>query len=191
MSHLHKQNPQSTPDPVPELQELLGTPVVFIKWPRGVKANRRKWGYLTVEDMTPEYLGKLPSGNIGVALGEKSGGLCAIDLDDDKLVEPFLQLNPHLKATLQTRGARGRVFWLRFKSDYPKHTTKLKTNSGDDVGEFRSNGAQSIVWGIHPDTKRPYQFVARQKVVEVDLGPLLGRRRSPTNQHLTYVQKNR
>jgi hypothetical protein len=122
--------------------------------------------------MTPSYLAKLGAGNIGVALGEVSGGLCAIDLDDDELVQPFLTLNPHLAGTLQTHGARGRVFWLRFNGDYPQRTIKLKTHSSAEVGEFRSNGSQSIVWGIHPATQRPYQFVVKQPAVAVEFSAI-------------------
>lgn len=160
-------------DAVSELTVLLGKPVVFINWPRGVKGSHRKWKHLRDEDMTPEYLAKLPKGNIGVALGEVSGGLCAIDFDEDRLVQPFLDRNPNLIGTLQTHGARGRVFWVRFNGDYPKRTTKLKTPSGEVVGEFRSNGGQSIVWGIHPDTQQPYQFVVRQGVVEGEFNSIV------------------
>lgn len=159
-------------DPVPKLLKLLGSPVVFINWPKGVKATYRKWGHLTVGDMTPEYLAKLPSGNIGVGLGKVSGNLCAIDLDDDALVEPFLAINPQLRETLQTHGSRGRVFWVRFGGEYPQRTVKLKTASGADAGEFRSNGSQSIVWGIHPGTQKPYEFVVEQPVVEVEFSSI-------------------
>ena len=154
-------------DPVPDLIENLGRPVVFIAWPRGRKGTKRAWGYLTEAHMTPDYLAKLHKGNIGVALGEKSGGLCAIDIDRDDLVEPFLAANPGLKLTLQTRRARGRVFWLRFTGDYPKQTRKFKTGSGEEAGEFRSNGAQSIVWGTHPDTGRDYTFVVKGPVARI------------------------
>ena len=153
-------------DPIPELMALLREPVVFIDWPRGVKGSQRKWRHLTTDHMTPGYLSKLKEGNIGVALGEASGGLCAIDIDDDKFVEPFRWSNPGLE-TLQTHGARGSVFWVRFKGSYPQRTVKLKTESGEDVGEFRSTGSQSIIWGIHPDTQRPYEFILKEPVVEV------------------------
>lgn len=159
-------------DPVPKLQKLLGSPVVFINWPKGVKATNRKWGHLTVDDMTPEHLAKLPQGNIGVGLGKVSGNLCAIDLDDDALVEPFLAINPQLRDTLQTRGSRGRVFWARFVGKYPQKTVKLKAASRADAGEFRSNGSQSIVWGIHPGTQKPYEFVVEQPVVEVEFSSI-------------------
>jgi hypothetical protein len=52
--------------PVPKLQKLLG-PAVFIGWPRGSKGTKRQWGHLTLADMTPEYLAKLASGNIGTS----------------------------------------------------------------------------------------------------------------------------
>src|SRR5262245_54861048 len=128
---------------VDELYFLLGKPVVFIDWPKGSKGTNRKWGHLTSADMTPQYLARLQHGNVGVALGEVSGGLCAIDCDRDEFAADLLKLNPQLEATLRTHGARGSVFWVRFKGDYPKGTTMLKSRSGEDIGEFRSNGSQS------------------------------------------------
>src|SRR5207253_2671616 len=90
-----------------------------------------------------------------------------------ELIEPFLALNPRLRDTLQTHGARGRVFWVRLLGDYPSRTVKLKTLQGDDAGEFRSNGSQSIVWGIHPGTQKPYQLVVQKPVVTIDFGSII------------------
>ena len=118
--------------------------------------------------MTPAYISKLEHGNIGVALGAKSGHLIALDVDDDSLVEPYLASNPWFKDTLQTHGRRGRVFWLRMAGDYPNKTAKLQTESGGDAGEFRSNGAQSIIHGIHPDTDNSYQMVNKVKPLVVE-----------------------
>jgi hypothetical protein len=153
---------------VAELKVLLGEPVVFIPWPRGVKGTKRKWKHLRAAHMTPAYLTKLSHGNIGVALGKVSGGLCAIDVDDDHLVEPSLAANPQLRETLQTHGSRGCVFWVRFTGKYPNRTFKLKTLDGEQAGEFRSTGSQSIIWGIHPITKRPYEFVVTKPVVTLE-----------------------
>lgn len=158
-----------TDDPVPELLRLLGRPVVFIDWPRGVKGSQKRWKHLRYENMTALYLKNLRHGNIGVALGDVSGGLCAIDIDSDGHVQTFVNLNPVLSQTLQTHGNRGRVFWLRFKGNFPRKSSKLKTANGE-IGEFRSNGNQSIVWGTHPDTKRPYQFVVRKPATALDYG---------------------
>lgn len=157
---------------VPELRSLLGNPVVFIPWPRGVKATKRKWGHLRADDMTANYLAKLHHGNIGVALGSVSGGLCAIDIDNDDFVSIFEQANPWTATTLQTHGSRGRVFWVRFTGNYPQKSKYLKTSTGVDVGEFRSNGNQSIVWGIHPDTKEPYQRIRNSPVAQIDFAEI-------------------
>ena len=155
-------------DPVPGLKRLLGS-AVFIAWPKGVKGTNKRWRHLTLAAMTPAYLAKLKNGNIGVALGAVSGGLCAIDIDEDSLVEPFLKSNPVLSDTFQTHGSRGRVFWIRVKGQCPTATIKLKTVTGESAGEFRSTGSQSIVWGIHPDTGESYQWVVQKPVVKVEL----------------------
>lgn len=122
--------------------------------------------------MTPAYLAKLACGNIGVALGKVSNNLIAVDIDDDKLVRPFITANPFLKGTLQTRGARGRVFWLQMEGRYPGKTHMLKTSSGEDCGEFRSNGGQSIIHGTHP-AGHPYTVVNGAKVRLVDFADIV------------------
>lgn len=157
-----------TYDPVPVLHRLLREQVVFIAWPKGVKGCKQKWNHLTIDDMTPKYLTELKNGNIGVVLGQKSDGLCVIDIDDDEMVQPFLDANPKLQDTLQTHGARGQSFWIRFRGHYPLKSSKLKSLTGTDIGEFRSNGNQSIVWGIHPGTKEPYKFVVEKPVIEIE-----------------------
>jgi hypothetical protein len=117
--------------------------------------------------MTPEHLAKLPSGNIGVALGKVSGGLGVIDADTDEFADAFALSNPDLARTLQTHGARGRAFWFRFIGDYPSRTIKLKTASGVDLGEFRSNGSQSIIWETHPNCN-DYSFIVRSPAMLID-----------------------
>lgn len=153
-------------DPVPELQSLLGQPSVFIAWPRGMKGTKQRWKHLTRAHMTPEYLANLKNGNIGVALGSVSGGLCAIDWDDAEFIKPFLTSNPSLAGTLQTRGQRGQTFWVLITGPLPKSSV-MKTHFGEAVGEFRADGNQSIVWGIHPDTQKPYQFIVKKPVVPI------------------------
>jgi hypothetical protein len=142
----------------------------LLGWPKGSKGLPKKWGHLTVADMTPDYLAKLERGNIGVALGAKSGNLVALDLDDHALIEPFLRLNPWLKDTLQTCGRPERmVYWLRMVGGYPSMTVKLKTLTGGDAGEWRAGiNAQSIIHGVHPDTKKPYQILNKVKPLVVD-----------------------
>ena len=82
-----------------ELRDLLGHDVLLLHWPLGSKGTKKKWRHLTIESMNdPRYLEQLSTGNIGVVLGEKSGHLCAVDLDVDELVEPFLSANPGLRS---------------------------------------------------------------------------------------------
>ena len=157
----------SAVDPVPELQRFLGH-AVFINWPKGVKGTNQPWKHLTLEKMTPDYLAALKTGNIGVSLGDASEGLCAVDVDQDALVESFRKANPQLADTFQTHGRRGCVFWFRLLGACPRSRT-LKDSSGNSVGEFRSNGNQSIVWGIHPDTKSPYQWLVKKPVMKIEL----------------------
>src|SRR6516164_4624542 len=82
------------------LYELTGEQAVFLAVPYGEKGPREKgWGKLTLEETrTKSYHQKLREalrrgGNIGVLLGSPSGNLCAIDIDDDAWIEPFLELN--------------------------------------------------------------------------------------------------
>jgi hypothetical protein len=159
---------------VSKLRDLLGHDVLLLAWPLRSKGTKRKWGHLTVAAMTPAYLKKLERGNIGVALGAKSGNLVALDVDADGMIQPFLTVNPFLKDTLQTHGARGRVYWLRMTGDYPAKTVKLKTRSGGDAGEWRAGkNSQSIIHGIHPDTGNPYQVVNMVKPLVVEFSSIV------------------
>lgn len=155
-----------------EWRDLLGHDVLLLACPLRSKATARKWGNLTVGSMTPAYLAKLEEGNIGVVLGAKSGHLCALDVDLDELIEPFIAANPWLNNTLQTHGARGRVFWFRMRGNYPPSTKKLKKRSGEDCGEFRCNGSYSIIHGIHPIGKA-YESVHLAKPVTVDFASIV------------------
>lgn len=158
--------------PVNDLRDLLGYDVLLLHWPLVSKGTRRKWGHLTIEAMNdPAYLEKLSTGNVGVALGDKSNGLCAIDLDLDDEVAPFIAANPLLEQTLQTHGARGRVFWIRMRGDYPG-TFTFKTSTGKQAGEFRSHGSQSIISGIHPATRMPYRMVRASEPVVIEFEKL-------------------
>lgn len=158
---------------IAELRELLGYDVLLLAWPKGSKGTKRKWGHLTVADMTPVYLAKLRHGNIGVALGTKSGNLVALDVDIDEMIQPFLTANPFLNDTLQTRGARGCVFWLRMTGDYPAKTVKLKTDSGEECGEWRAGAnSQSIIHGVHPNGNA-YQVMNMAKPLAVDFSSIV------------------
>jgi hypothetical protein len=155
-----------TSDRISHLLDLLG-PVVLLPWPCGSKGNRRKWKHLRLIDMDDaNHLAKLErAGNVGVALGQVSNGLVTIDLDRDSYADAFLAANPLLRDTLRTRGSRGCNIWLRCSGGYPS-PHKLNNASGDEIGEWRADGNQTIVSGTHPDGML-YQFVVERPVITI------------------------
>lgn len=169
------------------LRELLGNSVVLIPVPKGQKRPvTPEWQKTTIERMKePQYLAELERGNVGVLLGSASDGLCAIDIDDDTAVEPFLDLNPGLRRTLRTHGARGSQIWIRINGEYPK-LTKLKTSVGSEWGEWRSDGGQSIIHGTHPDTKRPYTIQNEARPIEIAFAEI----RWPETLKLPWVKED-
>ncbi|MDA7633232.1 bifunctional DNA primase/polymerase [bacterium] len=150
-----------------EIRELLGSDALLLPCKKGTKQPSIKWKNLTPRAMVkPDHLGRLRKAeNIGVVLGIKSGGLCSIDIDKDEWVQPFLDKNPRLEATTQTKGKRGCNLWVRLKGDYPK-THNIK-NRNETIGEFRAEGSQTIISGIHP-SGCAYQFVRKTKPIELD-----------------------
>jgi hypothetical protein len=55
--------------------------------------------------------------------------------------------------------------------DYPAAVVKLKTAAGEDCGEFRTNGCQSIVSGKHPNGAE-YKIVVRQRPLKIAYGSI-------------------
>jgi hypothetical protein len=167
------------------LWDLLGWDAVLLPIPKGTKKPVFKaWQQTTWHDANePECVGKLQDaaergGNLGVLLGAPSGGLVAIDLDSDELIEPFLELNPKLRKTLRSRGARGCQLWLQMKGDdYPQIGPYNLMKEGDEVGEWRccgldehgnvNSGAQSVIFGQHPDTGEDYQLLVEAPPIEI------------------------
>lgn len=150
---------------VTDLRRLLGKDVLLLAWPLGKKGDRRRWKHLTADSMDDLYLQKLGVGNIGVALGSVSGGLCSLDIDSDEEVLAFLALNKGIENTLRSRGSRGCNFWWRMNDPYPPLT--LIKRYGKAWGEWRANGAQTIISGQHPDGHE-YKIVNRLEPIVID-----------------------
>lgn len=175
-------------DSLESIYDRVGHEAVLLPIPFGEKRPIFKnWEQTTYDDtQTEAYKAALAQawragGNIGVLLGKASGGLIALDFDDDELVEPYLKLNPRLRETLSTRGARGCQFWLRMLGDdYPQRLQIVKLN-GKKYCEFRSGGAikgeeapekergkpygfQSVIYGRHP-SGCDYQILVDRQVI--------------------------
>ena len=142
----------ATEGPVERIRRVLGPGVVMLPIPLGEKSpGRKNWQKTTLQDMlVPEYVADLNRGNIGILLGKPSGNVCAIDIDDDAAVEPFLAANPKLKETLQTRGQRGCQIWVQPTDEESPRSAKLETKTGQAWGEWRATGNQSVIHGRHP-----------------------------------------
>jgi hypothetical protein len=151
---------------------LLG-PALLLPWSVRSKGDRKKWKHLQLADMDEvSHRSKLEkAGNIGVALGQVSNGLVTIDLDRESYVHALLAANPLLRNTLRTTAQRGGNIWLRCTTDYPRSCT-LKNRSGDEIGEWRANGNQTIIAGTHPEGV-PYRFVIEKPAITIDYGEIV------------------
>lgn len=160
-------------DELNEIRRLLGRRVVLlhVKWgeKRPVDAQ---WQLTTLDQsLEAKYEKRLLSGNIGVLVGRPSNGLCSIDIDDDAEVEPFLTLNPRLRQSLRTKGARGCNIWVQIKGDHPKGYA-IKTNDGGKFGEWRADGMQTVISGQHPDG-HPYDVVVYEKTIAINFDEII------------------
>jgi len=157
---------------IPHILGLLG-PTVLLPWPAGSKGDVRKWKHLQLADMDEvSHRTKLErAGNIGVALGRVSNGLVTIDFDHEDYTEPFLEVNPLLRTTLRTTAQRGCNIWLRCSADYPS-SCFLRDQSGNKVGEWRADGNQTIIAGIHPSGVS-YRFVVENPVISIDYAQIV------------------
>lgn len=136
------------------------------KAPRGFDA--KDWQNTTFEEtQRHHYQARLRQAeNTGVLLGQPSGSLCAIDIDDDELIQGFLDLNPDFARTLCSKGQRGCQFWVIIEGDYPHQVAKLKHPGGRTYGEWRADGGQSVIRGIHPEGMH-YQLLCASPPVRI------------------------
>jgi hypothetical protein len=156
---------------VERLLHLLGadeargrTPVLLAVNARQKAPSSAGWSERSWSDMLDEgYLSTLEvSPNIGVLLGPKSGGLVTVDLDDDAHVEAFLDLNPPLRNTLRTRGARGCQLWLwmapdeRFqKLGIPSWPQGCSSSAWPTRATPSANGGGALANRLSPASIRP------------------------------------
>ena len=149
------------------LLSLFQSLVLFVSWPSGKKGCKGvDFTKITTRDMLdPAYREKLSKGNIGVVQGDASGGIGSLDIDDDAGLEEFLTLNPNLKDTLRTRGARGANIWFYADGWQVPRSFRLKRD-GKAWGEWRFGGCQTILAGVHPSG---VSYASRQTVKDYQL----------------------
>jgi hypothetical protein len=125
------------------------------------------WQKFTYEQtQTPFYQKCLQQySNTGILLGV-SDDLCTIDCDTEMMFAELVDLNPSFASTLITHGERGGQFWFYVLGSRPHKVEKLRVRKASSlafgakkieadgtaqVGEFRAEGGQSIIRGIHPN----------------------------------------
>lgn len=141
---------------VAEVYSVFGNNALLLAWPLGSKGGKRRWKHLTLaRTRGTKYQRHLAAGNIGIALGGPSGGVCAIDLDTDELRDRFLRENYWAKRTTEVRGARGSKFFVQITGAYP--ATHHLYQGDQDVAQWLGDGSQAIISGQHPDGMW-YQF---------------------------------
>lgn len=152
------------------VQDQIG-PAVLVPVIHGTKqATVKGWTELTFEDYEHQDFQELFKGdiNIGVLLGCPSQGLCTIDLDDDNYASCFTELNPILSQTLQTKGARGRNFWVRIIGEYPSKANITLKSENSAVGEWRADRNYTIIGGKHPSGCN-YRIVSSREAKPVEI----------------------
>jgi hypothetical protein len=184
--------------PLDHIRELIGERAVVIPIPLGRKGPTLDgWQATTFEHtQSAEYqrlLAKVQArgGNIGVLLGDCSGDLVAIDIDEDQLVDVFLRLNPSLANSLRTRGQRGCQIWLRMATEnYPQRKTDLKFKDGRKFCEWRGGGGcQSVIFGRHP-SGNDYQILVDTPAPQISFDEIVWPEglALPWNQHSAEPQ---
>ena len=104
------------------------------------------------------------STNLGILLGEASGGLIDVDLDHPAAQRLRSYLLPHTAAIHGRETSRKSHYWYRAKPGTLPATRRLripdKSGRGSGVSvEIRGNGAQTIVPpSIHPATAETYEW---------------------------------
>ena len=150
-----------------KIKSLLPSTAVFMPSAYGTKIPKLKgWQNLTLDEtLSQSYQDELSRSNIAVVVGRPSRGICSIDIDDDEAVPRFLALNPRLRSSLMTKGARGCNIWVQIIGKFPKGY-KVETKDGEKFGEWRADGMNTIIAGKHPDGHQ-YSIITEKPPVQI------------------------
>lgn len=161
-------------DRIGRIMSLIPGAVLFPAPEKFKGCNVPGWGEMPSSVMEDErWLERVKaSPNIAVRLGHDSNGICSIDIDNDEEVEPFLSLNPVLRESLRTKGARGCNIWVRMTDDGYPHVTNIVTAAGDKWGEWRATGGLTMIAGIHKNGSDRYRAVKNAPAVEISFSDI-------------------
>ena len=130
--------------------------------PRGEKGCKlRGWETLRIG---PEQVSEFftEDSNVGVVLGEASGGLTDIDLDCPEAEHAGGRSLP--KTLTSGRGNKVRHHWYVATGSV---SFKFKDTNGDVLVEVRSDGHQTVAFGKHPSGER-YEWINDLEPLEIE-----------------------
>lgn len=117
--------------------------------------------------LTVNFWSTWPDACVGVACGY--GGLVAVDIDDEGLVEPLLDVLPHI--LVAKRGRKGWTAFYRATDPFP--SKNYRTTDGRGLLDFLSDGKQTVLPpSIHPDTGKPYEWVTERTLLNTSIDEL-------------------
>ena len=103
-----------------------------------------------------QYIGSYPqSCNLAVILGETSGDIFVVDLDDKSL---YTELPARMLETYTVRTGKGYHLYYRYKG-FPPPQKKMDDKRGRHI-DIKSQGGYVLApSSIHPDTGQPYEVI--------------------------------
>lgn len=115
----------------------------------------------------------LKGGGLGIACGY--GGLVAIDIDEEALVEPLRRVLPSIMVA--KRGRKGFTAFFHGEHPFDDHQWWAKKNyrAADTRGllDFLAIGSQTVLPpSIHPDTGKPYEWVTDRTLLNTPVSEL-------------------
>ena len=108
------------------------------------------------ESVADKFDSAFSKNNIGVVCGPASG-ICALDIDTDD--KRLLEVLPN--STVRRRGKKGEARFFKYNP-----ILKSAKNHDDHIELFVSKCQIVLPPSIHPETKRPYEWVGERTLIE-------------------------
>ncbi|MGY4428951.1 hypothetical protein ACVWWO_001428 [Bradyrhizobium sp. F1.13.1] len=127
-----------------------------------------------------EHWSRWPEAGIGLACG--FGGLVAVDVDDDSLIEPIIAVLP--PCTVAKRGRKGVTAFYRAAEPLPSKNYRTADKLG--LLDFLSVGKQTVLPPtVHADIGRPYEWTTERTLLDTPLSDLP----EITSAHVTAMEE--
>ena len=136
---------------------------------------------LTTDELSKHFNGK-PQ-NVGLLLGNPSGGLVDVDLDVAEAVKVAGRFLPPSLTSGRESSPHSHWWYLSPETE----TTRYKDVNGEVLVEVCSTGAQTIVApSVHPSGERVVWHDTDPEITEVETGELLAQVREPATTTLIW-----